>query len=75
MTIGDAVAEVRRELMIRAAVYPKLVDQGKLTQGEADRRMQALRYAQAILESRALVMHAVGSQPTEGGHDLAHLHD
>lgn len=74
MTVADAIAEVRRELMIRAVVYPKLVDQGKLSQPEADRRMASLRYAQAILESRSLVMHYVGTAQPEDGQALGTPH-
>jgi hypothetical protein len=38
---------------MRGYVYPKLVANGKLTQGEADRRMNALRCALHYLDSLA----------------------
>jgi hypothetical protein len=42
--------EVERELTVRRAVYPRLIEQGKLTQGEADRRMRALRHVLYLLD-------------------------
>ena len=42
--------EVERELTVRRSVYPRLVEQGKLTQGEADRRMRALRHVLYLLD-------------------------
>jgi hypothetical protein len=49
--IRIALTEVERELLVRQRVYPRLVDQGKLTQGEADRRTHALRLAIYYLEA------------------------
>jgi hypothetical protein len=49
--IRTALTEVERELLVRQRVYPRLVDQGKLTQGEADRRTHALRLAIYYLEA------------------------
>jgi len=49
----QALTEVEREVQVRQHVYPRLVFTGKLTQGEADRRMQALRYALYYLERAA----------------------
>lgn len=51
--LTDAIVEVQRELQVRGYVYPKLVAQGKLTQGEATRRMEALRFAQMLLRQSA----------------------
>lgn len=51
--IREALVEIERELLVRSKVYPKLVEQGKLSQGEADRRMRALRYAIYLLERGA----------------------
>ena len=49
--LRDAMLEVERELLVRQRVYPRLVEQGKLTQGEADRRTRSLRQALYFLES------------------------
>ena len=43
--LKNAVIEVTRELNVRRNVYPKLVFAGKLSQDEADRRMQSMHYA------------------------------
>lgn len=51
----DALAEVRRERLVRQSVYPRLVTNGKLTQTEADRRLYALKWAEAYLHR--LVQH------------------
>jgi hypothetical protein len=44
-SLTEAVVEIERELQVRRNVYPRLVFNGKLTQGEADRRMRAMRTA------------------------------
>lgn len=49
--IIEARVEIQRELTVRDAVYPRLVLSGKLTQGEADRRSRALRYALYFLDN------------------------
>lgn len=51
MEIREALAELQREARIRSGVYPRLVTQGKLSQGEADRRTKALRYALYLVEA------------------------
>ena len=43
--LWEATLELRRELTVRQSVYPRLVEQGKLSQKEADRRMAALTLA------------------------------
>jgi len=48
--IREGIVEVQRELQVRRHVYPKLVLTGKLTAGEADRRMQALAHVLRLLE-------------------------
>jgi hypothetical protein len=43
--IAGQIAEVQRELALRANAYPRLVGSGKMRQGEADlcmRRMEAV---------------------------------
>jgi hypothetical protein len=47
----DGLAEVRRERLIRTTVYPRLISQGKLTEGEASRRLDALLSAELLLQS------------------------
>jgi hypothetical protein len=48
--LREAVIEVERELTVRQNIYPKLVDQGKLTEGEARRRMRTLRGVLDLLD-------------------------
>ena len=48
-TVKDALNEVRRERLVRTTVYPRLVAAGKLTQGEAHRRLTSLQWAEAHL--------------------------
>lgn len=52
-TIAEVIGEVAREIRVRDSVYPRLVLQGRLTQGEADRRMRALRVGLWYLEREA----------------------
>jgi hypothetical protein len=59
-----ALVEVMRELQVRQHVYPRLVEMGRLTQGEADRRMRAMRLALYHLETAAAGPDPV--QPTTG---------
>jgi hypothetical protein len=49
MSLIDAIHEVERELQVRSFVYPKMVQQGKLTPEEANRRQDALRFARLSL--------------------------
>lgn len=37
-TLQDQIAEVHREIEMRKRTYIRMVDQGKMTAGEADRR-------------------------------------
>ena len=48
--LRDAIVELERELQVRRNVYPRLILNGKLTRGEADRRMKALRCALYCLQ-------------------------
>jgi hypothetical protein len=43
--LRQAIEEITRELAIRRVVYPRLIEQGRLTAEEASRRSQALRHA------------------------------
>ena len=63
--IMQARVEVERELQVRRHVYPRLVEQGKLTSGEAERRMKALAYV-LYLMSEADPMTSYAPPPTTG---------
>ena len=40
ISVGDMVNELIREQEMRSTVYPTLIQRGKLSQGEADRRFK-----------------------------------
>lgn len=44
-SVSETLVELSRELNVRATVYPRLVFQGKLSQGEADRRIECIQAA------------------------------
>ena len=44
-----ALAELLRERKVREFYYPKAINEGKLTQAEAKRRLEALNYAIEVL--------------------------
>jgi len=46
-----ALVELLRERKVREFYYPKAISEGKLTQAEAKRRLEALNYAIEILTS------------------------
>jgi hypothetical protein len=48
-TAKDALAELQRERAVRASVYPRLLANGQLRQGEADSRGAALDLAIQIV--------------------------
>jgi len=45
--LQEQIAEVRREIAMREAVYPGLVERKKLTQARADKQLAVMR---AVLE-------------------------
>lgn len=51
ITVAEMLAEVRRELRLRASVYPRQVATGRLKQDKADRQI-------AILEALARKLEA-----------------
>lgn len=73
--ISEAIREVRRELMVRAIVYPRLVQQGKLTHEEADRRMQMMVAAQQFLEAHPANVTAHQAPVAAGGNGHVQRHD
>ncbi len=62
-TIHHQVAEVKRELAMRANVFPKLIAAGKLKQAEAELAVQRLEAALSTLEymrdNREIIIAAV----------------
>lgn len=53
MLIRDLHNEIGRELSLRRVTFPKLIQAGRLTQGEADERTDRMQAALALL-ARAL---------------------
>ena len=47
--LADAVAEIGREIQMRASVYPKLIEQGKLSADKAQRQYDAMLQVQTTL--------------------------
>jgi hypothetical protein len=50
-TIADQVACVKREIALRARVYPKWVFAGKMKQAAADRELATMRAVLATVEA------------------------
>lgn len=50
-TIAEQLTELRREAQQRARVYPRWVQDGRMTQAAADRQMARLNDAIATLEA------------------------
>jgi hypothetical protein len=53
VTIGEMIAEVDRELRLRARVYPALIANKKLTQKMADRQTETMRAVLLTLQEQA----------------------
>jgi hypothetical protein len=51
VSIHQQITEVIRELKMRAQVYPRLVNNGKLTQATSDRQIDALEAVLATLRT------------------------
>ena len=51
-TLDEQIAEVRREIALRARVYPRFVQSGKLTQAKADRSMAVMGAVLKTLEAQ-----------------------
>jgi hypothetical protein len=51
ITVDQMLAEVRRELGMRRAVYPKFIARDKLTQAQADERIARLDAVRELLEA------------------------
>lgn len=51
MTLADQIAELRREEKQRARVYPRWVQDGRMSQAAADRQIGALRAAITTIEA------------------------
>lgn len=52
LTTKEIICELQREHDVRRTIFPRLVEAGKLSQGEADRRTAAI--AEAIVVIRTL---------------------
>lgn len=61
--------------MVRSHVYPKMVDQGKLTKEEAERRTAALVFAQSVLEVEAAKQAQAHDRPGPKTYHLNHFLD
>lgn len=51
ITLGMQIESVKREIMMRERVYPKLVGGGKMKQRTADIEMAAMRAVLSTLEN------------------------
>jgi hypothetical protein len=60
ISLGDQLKEARRELALRTQAYPKFVQRGTLTQGQADYALEAMR---AICDTLARLVEGE-SQPS-----------
>lgn len=49
-TIDEQIACVKREIRMRESVYPRWVGNGKMSQRQADRELNAMRAVLATLE-------------------------
>lgn len=49
-TRQEAIAEIDRELEMRASVYARWVKTGKMSRHKADRQIQMLRHARTLLQ-------------------------
>ena len=52
LTIEDAILELKRELNLRKRVYPKWIQEGKLSKKWANRQYLALQKALELLEEK-----------------------
>ncbi len=50
MTLDDQIACIRRELSMRQRVYPRWVDDGRMTQAKADHEVNTMMAVLATLE-------------------------
>ena len=53
VTVADMVRCVNREVRLREKVYPVLVESGKMSQGKADREVQAMQETMNYLQKAA----------------------
>lgn len=73
ITTADKLAEVRKELGYRRGVYARLVTEGRMTQGEAERRIAVMEAIQANYEALALSEQQQGEMFGEGGAVRVHI--
>jgi hypothetical protein len=51
MTLEQQIAEVAREVALRRGVYPKWIEQGRLTKEKADKQSAAMEAALETLKT------------------------
>lgn len=66
-TLREQITELKRERRMRDNVYPAMVASGRLVQGEAFRRNQALDAAIATLQRIASGLEAERARVGQGG--------
>lgn len=55
-TIEEAIVELKREIAMRKAVYPKWIAAGRLTSSIADQRMRGINRALALIEAEGRLL-------------------
>lgn len=73
--LQEAISEVRRERTVRQSVYPRLVFAGKLTEAEAERRANALEWAEVFLRRLARRPDLVADLHSNQPHTTPQRHD
>jgi hypothetical protein len=54
-TLHDQIREVEAEIAMRRKVYPRLVDSGRMSQKQADRKMELMQAILATLNTVASI--------------------
>lgn len=49
-TLSDAISEIKRELALRKQVYPRWIEQGKITRQDANHQYQSMERALELLQ-------------------------
>lgn len=55
-TIEEAISELKREIAMRKAVYPKWIAGNRMVKSEADRRMRGISKALALIEQQGRLL-------------------
>jgi len=51
-TLGDMIREVKREIGLRERLYPRWVEQGKMSSFNADRQIEILKQVRSNLQAQ-----------------------